>query len=304
MSISTKVRLALIVTIVGVLFGVLGWRVAAPQGPGAFFTVFGHAQPLMLAGLVVGLAAAATLVGGLLGGKGLHRMALAGFAAPAGFAFWAMFSNNMRIAALMNNTAESRSAMFQGLIGDTIFLGIVVVLAYLTANWWAQRGGAPIAKEDTFKSELRNWQQGLLGLGVSAGAAIVILLFTARSGTALIRTGVVGCPVKTGQAVFACIVAFYLAVVLARQLVEAGLLWLLLGPIIVAIIAYLSASVGGLGFVEGGEVVGPAVQGWGSWATVLPIQYIGFGCLGVMGGYWSSRGGELSKAAQLVAGVE
>ena len=315
----TKIKILIVLGVSGLLFAWLGWSWVRPTDAQDSLTVVmsGHALRVVLAVLILGLIGTAI---GVWVGKPYGRQ-LGMLAIPAGLTVWAIQAGNMERLLMRHSEAGARVGFFYGLIGDSIIWFAVVVLG-ATAAWLAadklgttrpERGNMPApetaGKDISTKSKgnsLANklmenaWVRGISGLIVGGMVAIMLvkILGQARQVRLSEQPVVEASMVPTiGQIIFAVGVGFFLAGLAAHQLTEIPLPHLLAAPLLVSVVAYIygaqdwiieSLNGGGAAFVPVSV----------TFATILPVQYIGVGTLAVILGYYYSVGISAHRAAR------
>ncbi|MCP4711049.1 MAG: hypothetical protein GY869_20715 [Planctomycetes bacterium] len=127
----TKIKVLVILGVLVVLFGVLGWSWVRPADGYDGMTVVLSGKPMrvILSGLGLGLIG--VLLGVLFGRR--HGMQMGMLAIPTGLTVWAILSGNMDWILLEYSSVEARQGLFTKLMGDAvIWSGLVGVGCGLT----------------------------------------------------------------------------------------------------------------------------------------------------------------------------
>lgn len=309
-----KINVALALALVGALF-VLAGRSLVPPGmlDGGMTFVFAD-QPGRLLAVTAGLVAVGTLLAMLVGRPyGRHIALLAG---PAGLSTWAIMSGSMNRLLLHHGEVGDRARMFDYLVGDAALWSAMIVVGSVVTILAARTGGqAGLSGEQNDRREQKSkrtlvggsrgkpsimsgggraaaWLRDAFALVLSCVIAVVVLKVLLQSSLSRLVTGngaVIEASLapELGQVAFAVFTAFLLGTLGSHQLFGSRIGVFLAGPPIVAAIAYIAGAQEGVLTPLAGHspyfVLSSMV-----WATVLPIQYIGFGSLAVIGGFWFS----------------
>ena len=311
-----KIKVAIVLAL-GVLgFGVLGWRFFQPDEPGAAISF--AADGINWAGVGMGIFLAVVLsgLGTVLGGsQGIH---IGPLTVPAGLIALSIRSGGME-RLLIEHVGESRSAMFYGMMGEALFWGFLVAIGFLVARvirviritrseeTAGSRASPPeLDKRGSGKggkghSTTRpggglldgqmssRWMSGLMATGFCCIVTLLLLLILMQSETRTLATAgniQVGSPPGLKQILLASGIAFFLGALASHQLFEVRLGWFLLCPVLVSLLVYaLGAYKGVLPVVD---VPPQFVPRSVLFSTALPLPYVGVGMLTAIMGYWYS----------------
>jgi len=301
MSLWLKIRITLILAAGVVLFAIGGWPYIKPAYPGGALTIILHQQPgtvvltlVILTGLATGLA---IVIGwGYAGELGI-------LAVPAGLAALGLMTGSMNELFVRWYDLSARSGLFYRMMADTVIWSAAIFLAYFLTMLAAGRakkessgepdratsiGAAKARRRSKKEVKILNSPvfRQVASVVLACLIALILLRLLGQSGRAWtnnrepVYTATV---LRSGQVVFATFAAFWLATLAGHQLFNGSLVVFLLGPPIVAIMGYLMAAMQPLSDVAPVFVPFSAASG-----TILPLQYIGFGSLAVIAGYWHS----------------
>ena len=308
LSVKIKIRLAVILSGSALLYGTIGWKIIKPPEPGGVLTILqGNAAVRTVPAIVV-LAIVGTALAALIGGK--FRQYLAAFSVPLGLSVWSLQMGGMERLLVDHVGLNERAGMYYRLAGDVIFWFGVVLLGVAAAGWmarWFKRQGKdgeenpPLPARKSFgraaqqerKSPIfrgfdKELYQGIGAIVLSMVIAIVLLKFLLVAG----RTWVGRTPQvyatrvpASGQIIFAVAAAFFLATMITYQIFTVKLWYFLPVPVLVALGAYIAGAQAGV-LKPLVEASASFVASSVSFATVLPIQYVGIGTLALTAGYW------------------
>jgi len=301
-----KIKLFITLGISVVVFATVGWSIGQPENPGDAVTIALDHSPvtaflwLILLSLTVTFASLAV--------SGRHRIHIAPLAVPAGLITWSLMSNGFDALLLKNYVPADRSAMFYGLITDTILWFAVVMSGYgLTV--FASRALALKKEENQLrehemppkdikppapkpaKTNLMDaeWVRNILSVALTCLIALILLKIFVRSGQAnsIVDNQKLATTAAAGQIVFAVVTAFLLGTLASRMLLGGAIWCFFFAPLIIAVINYINAAnVSSQPML--GEVSSHFIPSDISSAAILPVQYIGLGSLAVIWGYWLS----------------
>jgi len=298
MSLLLKIRLTLIFTISIALFATIGWTLAQPWDPIGTVTLATHHQPIQLMVGAVMLGLITTAVSIKVAGPDVLK--IAPMAVPAGLCSWAVMTGNMEKLLLGHFEISDRVEMFHNLAYGTVGWLAIVLTGYLLVVFVAGEKKMAAVSESEPASKKNNktrisdvwWVRGIGALALTCVIGTILMKFFARSETVMIPDDdlmmieVSTTPV-TSQIIFAVGGAFLLATVVSYQLFRGRMWCYLLAPAIVAIIAYVGAAPEAV--LEPLAGAAPMfVISSSTYATILPVQYVGVGSLMVMIGYWGS----------------
>lgn len=309
LTIIMKLRIAAVVAVGLLLFGKIGWQSVEPTNADGVATVAMGGQST---GLIVKLVLLWLVTVGLAAILAWPYAAeLTPVAVAAGLGGWAVFTVGMDRLLLQYSETAVRAKMFQNLTIDVaIWSGMVIAAALLGQSLFGKkRQPAEPTKTNGDKKKFA----GLLAdpklntvaaLLIGSAAAVILLKILVQSGRAYLGeypyVPVAKVP-QLGQVVWGVFVAFLLAAMAAHQLFrQVGLGWLLIIPPIVAISAYLTAAAPE-NIDELQNAAATFIQPSLIYAAVLPVQYAGFGSLGVITGFWLSvRAHRLRQQVEIV----
>lgn len=145
-----------------------------------------------------------------------------------------------------------------------------------------------------------NWTNGISALLLSSViGGIFLKLFAQSCGVEYEPGGTVikmALPLNVAQSAFALFFGFLLAAYFTHQLFPQMQLWFILpAPLLIAVLTYFNMGRGGT-VAEIAAMAPVLVPAGGRVATILPIQFMSFGLLGVVAGYWWAIRGARNRA--------
>jgi len=311
-----KIKVAIVLAL-GVLgYGILGWRFFQPSEPGAAISFVADGINWSSVGMGILLAVVLSGLGTLIGrSQGEH---IGPLAVPAGLAALAIRSGGME-RLLIEHVEEARATMFYGMMAEVLFWGFLVAVGFFVAriirpmsmtstktpvdasganpqkndktgsgkgkSHLPVRQGGDFLKRQTSSRLLR----GLMAAGFCIVVTILLLLILVQSKTLPLAAAgniQVGAPPAVKQIILATGLAFFLGALASHQLFEVRLGWFLVCPVMVSFLVYaLGAYKGVLPVVNVPPQFMPKSV---LFATILPIQFVGIGVLTIVMGYWYS----------------
>jgi hypothetical protein len=314
---SVKIRLAVIFGGAVILFGLLGGRWGYPTNIAGVVTLLRSGHPILLFLWLLVLSTIATLF--TLSVSGRWAYAMGPLAVPAGLCVWSIMSAGFDRILLENIDIAQRSRLFYQFSGETFlwiapvawgyFITIMVSRRKNPAVQTSQpqqtlRQAAPAVAADDIRRHLIGfkWQNDILAIVLTCVISFILMHLLVRSGRVQFLFGgrdfLAATTPMIGQIVFAVMAAFMLATLAVKQLLNVGIWCFLCVPAIVAVISYLIAaqpsSLEPLSDMAWPFVLAKTVN-----ATILPVQYIGLGCLAAVWGYWVSVNTTLTRQQRL-----
>ncbi len=287
-SVGTKIRIVFTLAVVVALFATIGWGLVKPWDATVPVTTVWHHNFVRLMFVMFGLTVVVVLVGFIIGGKGKGQY-FAAWVVPAGISVWAIFTARMNSLLWRYDVAGSRSAMFYRLAADTAVWFIFVIAGYFASRIFS---GAtepevnlmthPTVSLLPYKSVVNN----ILSILFVSVFSLIIIKILARSGEVQIITDkmkqvtLMTVP-KQGQIVVAVLAGFFFASWAGKRIFGAPLWCFILSPLLVAVFVYVIAAQQHL-WRPGTALIDASLN----FAAILPLQYIGLGCLAAAGGYW------------------
>jgi hypothetical protein len=311
-----KIRLAVIFGGAIVLFGLLSSRWGCPSNVAGVVTLLRSGHPILLFLWLLVLSTIITLFA--LSVSGRWAYALGPLAVPAGLCVWSIMTAGFDKILLENIDIAQRSRVFHQFAGE-IFLWLIPVAWGYFITIIVSRRKTPALRipqprqtsqqaapsdADDIRRHLTGfkWQSDILAIVLACAIALILMHLLVRAGQVQFLFGgrdvVASTTPRTGQIVFAVVAAFMLATLAVKQLLNAGIWCFLCVPAIVAVISYMAAaqpsSLEPLSGMAWPFVLAKTVN-----ATILPVQYIGLGCLAVIWGYWVSVNTTLARQHRL-----
>ncbi|MFA6133211.1 MAG: hypothetical protein WC869_04255 [Phycisphaerae bacterium] len=244
----------------------------------AFFPTGSYGQALAFAVMVVALAGACGLMTISARPEGAI---LATLVAVGGISLHSASFNT-----LLWMDSDGYGGTLRLLAAETLFMGVILTVAVaviggvrrmvraVRPNWlWRSPMGEPAApRRQNFQLLLG---RSLVSMGLSVLIAVVLLLILLQSD-------------QRGQAIFALVASFTLAVLIAHRSMPAPFsVVFLAGPLLAGIFLYILASVASIGTRVEDWVMVPL------YARALPIDWLSAGGAGAALGFWlSERGNE------------
>ena len=309
-----KLRIAIVLAVSILLFATLGWSFAQPWNPDGPITISMNHQPtqLVIAALVLALISTAIAIAV----AGRFAPFIGPLAVPVGLSAWAVISGGMEKLLLLNPEISERSALFHQLATETIIWFAIILTGYLLVVFATRRAvlssppenEPPEPPDSKLKAKVKNkpaklqlpamlqnqWLRIILALTLTCILAIILLKTFAQSGrvnllledTRRIEAAVVPSP---GQMIFAICASFFLSALAAQKLFNPPLWALLPAPAIIAIAAYLNAAQNSV--LSPLQHLAPQfILASTTYASALPVQYIGLGSLALLAGYFWAGG--------------
>jgi len=313
-----KIKIWVILGVMVLLFGVLGWSWVRPADGYDGLTVVLSGKPGTVILSAIGLGMLGVVVGVLFGRR--HGIQMGMLAIPAGLTVWAVLSGNMERMLLEYSAAEARQGMFFQLMGDAFIWSILVGMgcgftwliggvqrSAATTNLdqeasLVSEGPSKTSKKNKLKLEFLDnvWVNGILGVVITCVIAWLLVRILGQARHVSLSypvTDEASIVPATGQIIFAVALGFFLAALTAHQLTEVSLWYLLICPLLISVIAYNCGVQDGI--IETLNGSGPAfIPKSIVFATILPIQFIGVGTFSLMGGYYYSVGMSAHRASR------
>jgi hypothetical protein len=312
-----KIRLAVIFGGAIVLFGLLSSRWGCPDNVAGVVTLLRSGHPILLFFWLLVLSTIITLFA--LSVSGRWAYALGPLAVPAGLCVWSITTAGFDRLLLENIDIAQRSGVFYQFAGEIFLWLIPVAWGYFITIFVSRRKSPALptpqprqtsrqtalpSAADDIRRHLTGfkWQSDILAIVLTCAIALILMHLLVRAGQVQFLFGGRDCVAATtpmiGQIVFGVVAAFMLATLAVKQLLNAGIWCFLCAPAIVAVISYLAAAQSSsLEPLSG--MAWPFVLAKTLNATILPVQYIGLGCLAVIWGYWASVNTTLARQQRL-----
>jgi len=313
-----KIKVAIVLAL-GVLgYGILGWRFFEPTEPGGAISFVADGINWSSVGMGILLAVLLSGIGTLIGrSQGEH---IGPLAVPAGLATLAIRSGGME-RLLIEHVEGARVTMFYGMMAEVLFWGFLVAVGFIVA--WAIRVMSMASSKDSDDASGANPQKsdktgsgkgkshlpvrhsggfrkrhtsslllsGLMASGFCVVVTLLLLLILVQSDTEPLGAAgniQVGGPASVKQIVLAVGLAFFLGALASHQLFEVRLGWFLLCPVLVSFLAYSLGVYKSVLPVTDVPVAPQFIPKSILFATILPVQYVGVGVLAIVIGYWYS----------------
>lgn len=273
------------------LIGIAAWPLVAPSVPHGAITVQAGDISVLDGVVFAALAFAAGFLAYFAAWP--YGADIAVLAAPAGLAMWAVRSGSMASLLRINmdvsaeGTLALREKAFAGMQWESLlWIAIVAVgFAGVQAAAWLVPATKPVKNEDIGNVNTRN----PLNLVTAGIAAFVIALFAMGIFAQDVRMfdselgSVVGQPGRA-QIAFAVVVSFGLAAFVVKRFLDVSY--------IVPAAASCALAYYGIWLSAKPDVLAHMIEAWPeaffsrSVCAVLPIQFVAFGVIGAVAGYW------------------
>lgn len=279
-----------IVAVMGVgvfLLGFIGGPIVSPTVPLGAVTLYEVDVTFLQMVTCVILAFLAGLVGYFVAGS--DGRAIGPVAVPAGLMVWAMRTGSMTSLMLTNHTLAERQAVYGAIRWEGLFWGALVLAGYFGV---VMGSILPVGKNSTpggFSPKI-NTNKVLSAVAAMVAAVIIgqlgvgmfaqdVKMFDSQLGTVIGQA-------DTGQIGFAVIIAFGVAGFVAKKFLEVDHVFVAIATVVTAFVAITISSKP--------DILGHMVESWPvhfyprAGGCILPLQYVAFGSLGAMAGYWSA----------------
>ncbi len=289
LSIFTKVRITLVIAVGVILLGYVGWpllKPAAPLDAVVFFNANINPAKLILTML---LAFAAGLIGGFIARPYTRQIGI--IAAPAGLAAVSLRSGDMATLLKANATVELRHSVYTALSWEGVLWLAVVASGFLGAILaniiWPGKSDKLI-ENDVLTPFYRDKKTFYMNVATSIAITLFLSHFIIKGIARDVIVGnqtasVISQPANL-QAVFAVFIGFLACGFVCKYLLSASYLWPAIATAIVcAVEMTLNGRTASLTSLSQSWPIGFYFSGTGA---VLPVQYIAFGTLGSVVGYW------------------
>lgn len=274
-----------------VLIGMTAWPLVAPSVPDGAITVQAGDISILDGVVFVALGLAAGFVGYFAAWP--YGADIAVLAAPAGLALWAVRSGSMASLLRINMglTAEETLAMRQGVFAAMRWEGLLWA-AVVAAGFAGVQAAAmlipaarPVKDEEIGNVNTRNplnIATALIAAGVIAHFAVGVFAQDVRMFDGELGS-VVGQPGRA-QIAFAVMVSFGIAAFVAKRVLDVSY--------VVSALASCGLAFYGVWLSAKRDVLEHMIGSWPeaffsrSVCAVLPIQFVAFGAIGAVIGYW------------------
>jgi len=281
----TKTKVALVMGLGGLVFGVWLWPWAAPSNP---------MDIVRLANLDMQASATLVPVALLLGFAGYflawpYGREIGVLAVPAGLGIWGLRSGAVATLMQASSSAAQRQDVFSSLRWGPFYWLALVAIGWLgTLLAYRMRACPPIKHVETHPRKPSSLAMNMaLALPISIVVSQIILVAFAQdspttNSTLVCRTQV--CQPASGQIAFALLFAFGGAAFVAKNFLHVGFLMPLISS---AVLFFL-----GTFFYTNPSMMSqiaqnhPAVCLPNAIVSILPIQIAAFGSIGAVTGYW------------------
>ena len=290
LSVFTKVKITLAIVVGVLIVGLLPWSMIKPDQPEAAVVFFGGEIELWVIGVGVVLAFAAGLLSAVLTRP--YSLEIGVMAAPAGLCVYSLFSGSFSQLLRENSTLASRGSVYSMLRWEG-FLWLVIpaagfLAAFLYEKMFPNKNKVILDTEEELKGKFRknlpfNIAAALVGSVVIAHIGLGAF---ARDVSINAQNAIVVSQPANLQIAFACFAAFYIAGFVVKFFLHAGYIWPALATgLVVFLEMYLNGKAEILEYLAKNWPIGFYLTGSGA---VLPVQIVGWGCLGSVVGYWSA----------------
>lgn len=291
LSILTKVRIAIVIAVGVILLGYVGWpllRPATPLDAVVFFNANIDAAKLILTML---LAFIAGVIGGFIARPYTRQIGI--IAAPAGLAAVSFRSGDMSTLLKANATVELRHSVYTALSWEGVLWLAVVICGFfgaIVANIIWPGKSNKLIENDVLVPVYKDKKTFYINVGMSILATVAIAHFIIKGIARDVivnnqSVSVVSQPANL-QVVFGVFVGFFACGFVVKYLLSTSYLWPAITTVIVcALEMTLSGRASTLNSLSLNWPIGFYFSGT---SAILPIQYVAFGTLGSVVGYWSA----------------
>lgn len=263
------------------IVGATGYAFLRPEDPLGAISLF-TGEISILDGITLILLAMAAGAGATLVCYPLGSV-LGPFAAPAGLGVLALFTGGIKQLLLTNASFEQRNALY-----NTLRMESLLWLAACTAGYVAVLATAKLIGTKTVvlhpeaivQKKNEQWINALIGAVVSAAVVYLMIGVLVRD---IRQDSVIGTP-GNGQIAFGVFVSAGLAAFLVKRFLQVHFI-----PVIVGALALY---IGLFTRYIGSDTLRHLVQTWPidffphAIYAITPLQFVSFGILGAMTGYW------------------
>lgn len=322
LSIVTRIKITAVIFLGVLVLGLPGWSLLGPESPMQAFVFYGG--NVGFAGYLIAIVIAFIVgfIACLFSAPYTRHIGIT--AVPFGMAVWSIWSGSLADLLRSNADAAARKAVYGALMQESALWLVMVAVGYLGVAvadalfFYADcKGGdsdketdqrftkklirslkyefvteaepalnTPVNNSDkTKKSAIPAKFRGILAIITSVVIAHLLLGLFARD--VVLSAGkdvnVFGQPANL-QIAFAVAVSFCGAAFVAKKLFDVRYVWPILGILPLAMLeAALAGKAESLEYLAGNWPVGFYLQGSHG---ILPIQFVSFGVLGCVWGYW------------------
>lgn len=285
-----------VLLVICLLFSYFGWTLVQPRVSEKPMIMVLHAQPFMAFSVAMIIVLAGGVIGQFFGS--ISRQSIGMFGVPAGLCLWAVMSGDVNHLLPGLPGTVQRAELFQQFALDALCWSLVLATGFGLVLLLSQRFRST-AKTEAKRTDIKTKEKtsmlekpfvsSLAGLFVSCLIAFILLKILMQSEKTWtegsLRFAVSRGPVKT-QALFAIFAAFFLGTLVSKTLFKVSLSVLLAAPLLLSLCGYLYAAQNHLPqeiLDRAPEMVLPSIR----FGLVLPIQFLAFGSIAVIFGYWS-----------------
>lgn len=290
LSIFTKVKITLAIVVGVLIVGLLPWSMVKPASPEGAVVFFGGEVDIWVIGVGAVLAFLAGLLSAVLTRP--YSLEIGVMAAPAGLCVYSLFSGSFSGLLRENNDIAARGAVYGGLRGEGFLWLVIPAAGFLAAYLYEKKfPNANKAILDTEEEHKGKFGKNLL---FNIAAALVASVVIAHIGIgAFVRDVainaqsaiVIGEPANL-QIAFGCFAAFFAAGFVVKFFLHASYIWPAIATSLVVFLEmYLNGRADVVEYLAKNWPIGFYLTGSGA---VLPVQVVGWGCLGAVVGYWSA----------------
>lgn len=289
LSIFTKARIAFVIAVGVILLGYVGWPLLKPVAPLDAIVVFHSNIDAAKLILTMLLALLAGLIGGFIARPYTRQIGI--IAAPAGLAAVSLFGGDMATLLKANATVELRHSAYTALGWEGILWFAVVasgVLGAIIANIiWPGKSDKLIENDvlvPVYKDKKTFYANAVVSVAATVVIAHLVIKAIARDVIVSNQTASVVSQPANLQAVFGVFIGFLACGYAVKYLLSASYIWPAIGTVVVcAVEMTLAGRTSTLNALSQNWPIGFYFSGT---SAILPIQYIAFGTLGSVVGYW------------------
>ena len=286
-----RLRIACAMAVGVVLLGLGAWRLIEPSVPAGAITITAGDISVVDGAVCIALAFGAGFLAYFAAWP--YGAEIGVLAAPAGLGLWALRSGDMTGLLRLNTmldiqeTVVRRQALFSVMKWEGLFWLAVVAAGFGGVKVAAMLAKAkkPVDDEEIGNTNTRN----VLNVAVALVAVVVITQFALGVFAQDVRwfdselDSVTGQPGR-GQVAFAVVVSFAIAAFVGKWILNVSYVW----PAITAcVVVYYSMWIS-----SKADVLEHMLEAWPevffarSICAVLPVQFVAFGAIGSVAGYW------------------
>jgi len=290
LSIFTKVKITLAIVVGVLIVGLLPWSMVKPASPEAAVVFFGGAVELWVIGVGVVLAFVAGILSAVLTKP--YSLEIGVMAAPAGLCVYSLLSGSFSQLLRENSTLAARGAVYGALRWEGLLWLVIPAAGFLAAYLYEKK--FPNSNKAILDTEVEHKGKFKKNLSFNIAASLVASVVIAHIGLGAFardvsidsQNAIVVSQPANLQIAFACFGAFFAAGFVVKFFLHGSYIWPAIATALVVFLEmYLNGRAEMLEYLAKNWSIGFYLTGSGA---VLPVQVVGWGCLGSVVGYWSA----------------